>query len=1126
MRLTLTIVAALSCAMTFAQDITAKLTDKAIVLEGGGALGKLELSYPKLGGSSGGERKGPTGVKLDGNKAALTYADGGQIALTLNKDNVAFSFVSAPGGLKDYQYQLLIPLDHSKGSSWKIGDKEGAFPAERGKTKLYQGNTGSFMLASADKKKLWMLFPETFSWTELQDYREWNWQTFGLVFVTPYNADKKVIVVPFGSSLEAVKKVHVEPPADSGGAAAKPKVNSEFAARLNDKGVGLACGNMGVFELPYPKITIDGAKAGPIEKRTEGNKAFLKYKNNGAAELELFRDKYVLTFTQIPGNAKNIHLEMFIPFTFCDVGKWRIDGTEGTFPKEKKPGGKLFQGHSKRLMIADVNNSQLNIEVPENSYLELQDNREWGWNIFWFSASKPLTPDNKTFTVKFNRDVSGYKQAKLVDAFGQIPRDFPGKVKSEDELKQDVATENAYYNSLQKMPYKTNNFGGLAGSGQKLGLKKTGFFHVEKKADGKWVLVDPAGDAFFHLGVCTFGAGGEDATLIEGRREAFEWLPPREGAFKDAWNENSWWNSRAVSFYKANVIRKYGAYDRVTHTERLIDRVKKLGFNSGGAFSGSSDIFRTQKFPYVSTLPLGKFDFTEEVPGVRGMFDPFAEKSITKMDELFSKSVAKNADEPLIIGYFLANEQGMEDIPRAIPALNGKHPCKVKLIEMLQNKYKTIDAFNQAWNMKEASFDALKDKGLPVTTKAAFADMQAYTEFFIDAYCALITKTFRKYDKNHMLIGNRWQPSTANNEILCRVTGKYMDVISVNYYCLGVDASFIRRIYDWTGGKPQFWSEFFFTAEKESNVAAFNADMGTQALRGQAYRYYIETAASLGFVVGIEWFTLLDQAATGRFFEGFNGERTNTGLFNVADRPYKDMFVEMNKAHTEIYDVWLNGKMPFVLNDPRISANSSGTKTVTAAHPVGAIKIDGKLDGWPLRPPEMIPSSRVTMGRDANGLEGGFKVAWDDKFLYLLVTVTDNTPMINKQTKPDRYWNGDCIELFIGSENVEKGGPLLFSDRHILINASGDNMTYVGNVAQQPALETAVVPAIGGKGYTVEAKIPWSVLDTQPKEGQQLLFDIGIGNSDGDLRNVQIMWNGRGRNSSDRSAWGRLKLVP
>src|SRR5690606_23764159 len=121
------------------------------------------------------------------------------------------------------------------------------------------------------------------------------------------------------------------------------------------------------------------------------------------------------------------------------------------------------------------------------------------------------------------------------------------------------------------------------------------------------------------------------------------------------------------------------------------------------------------------------------------------------------------------------------DIPRAVPQLSGKYAAKRKLVEILKTKYATIAEFNEAWGVNVADFDALADTALPVATKAAYADMQEYTELFLEEYYKFISETFRKYDKNHLMVASRWQPGTANNETLCRVAGKYMDIISINY---------------------------------------------------------------------------------------------------------------------------------------------------------------------------------------------------------------------------------------------------------------------------------------------------------------------------------------------------------
>lgn len=56
---------------------------------------------------------------------------------------------------------------------------------------------------------------------------------------------------------------------------------------------------------------------------------------------------------------------------------------------------------------------------------------------------------------------------------------------------------------------------------------------------------------------------------------------------------------------------------------------------------------------------------------------------------------------------------------------------------------------------------------------------------------------------------------------------------------------------------------------------------------------------------GTEWFTLIDQSATGRFFLGKVGESYNTGLLSVTDRPYRDLWQEMRDAHLEVVELFL-----------------------------------------------------------------------------------------------------------------------------------------------------------------------------------------------------------------------------
>jgi hypothetical protein len=891
-------------------------------------------------------------------------------------------------------------------------------------------------------------------------------------------------------------------------------------------GIDINAGTFGTFTLGYPSLDVGQAKPlDPIGRAAAGNHATLKYAGGTQVDVNIGLDGAITyTFTNPPAGLKTYRMSMLIDFGFREGGSWRMgDGAPSLFPKDKPAKPHLYQGNARTFMLTNFEGKNLAFEIPAYSYEELTDNREWNWKIFNWMFIAPFDSNNPQGVVTVRENTAGAKRVVVVDRFGQdAAMDFPGKVKSEEELKRDVARDETYYGALH--PPQRDAYGGLPGSKERLSLQKTGFFHVEKKS-GRWLLADPEGNACFHLGICGFQPG-DDYTYIKGRQQIYEWLPPYEGAFNAAYFPEPYWSRDTFSFYIANLIRKYGRYDPEALSGRMISRVRQLGFNAVGAFSGVTRADRTAKFPWVSMLPLDAGALGSRIEGLRDLFDPFDPQAAEKMDRMFAGPVAASANEPLLIGYFLGNEQAFEDIPRVVPGLKADRAAKQQLVRMLQEKYRAIAAFNTAWGMHAADFEALRDTALPVVTSDAAADMNEFTGRFIDAYYRLVRATFRKYDPNHMLIGSRWQPITANNEQLCRIAGKYCEMLSLNYYTYGVDKAFLKRLYDWGGGRPFMLSEFYWSAPAESGLPG-GAEVKTQSERGLAYRNYVEQAASTGFVVGIEWFILIDQARTGRWFQQYNGEKANTGLFSVADRPYKAFLAEAMKANYNVYDVFLGQKPPFAWDDPRFQSRGAGQKVVGIPHVPGPIKLDGRRDGWPGIPPETVASSRLVIGADPTGFDGSFRLCWDDKNLYVMVQVTDPTPMRNNQRGSD-LWNGDGVELFVGPEDLDQGGALRFTDRQVLLSAAKlapDNRSYIAHAPAQVPCDVSVTPAVNGKGYLLEAAIPFTALGFMPHEGQVIRFDLAIDDGDGDGRQRQLMWNGSARNSGDRTDWGRARFV-
>jgi hypothetical protein len=682
------------------------------------------------------------------------------------------------------------------------------------------------------------------------------------------------------------------------------------AAELQSTGAGIeiSAGSLGSFTLTYPEFD-------PVYKQIEvkaaGANATVRYEGGAECVVAISKDEIDLTFKGVPAGVKSWKMSALIDIGFAKGGEWKIAEKEGKFPAEKSTPPQFASLNSTGFLLKNAQGQSLSFTTPDYSFQQLTDNREWNWAIYNWYFMVPYNPDQPTAKVRITSDLASV--VKLIDPFGQSLKDsFPNKLKSLEDLKADVEVDKGYYASIETP--KLDRFGGQAGSAEALGLKKTGFFHVEQKQEKSW-LVDPDGNAFFHLGVCGF-APSDDYTYVTGREGIYEWLPKAEGEFASAFRPGD--GDAHFSFYLANVIRKFGApYDYETHAARMIERVRKWGFNSIGAFSLTPQQAHVKAdFPYVTSLPINAWEGVPRIPGVHEVWDPYDAATGQKIAENLARELPARANDPLLIGYFIVNEPRYDEISRVVPSLTGKQACKRRLVAVLKDKYHSVDVFNTAWQLKAASFDELIDIGLAVTTDAAKADMKAYVGAFMENYFAQIEKLFRQHDKNHLLLGSRLQPVTMNDEQLCRMMGRHLDVVSYNYYTMGVDTAALKRFHEWTGNKPMMLSEFFWSSPKDSGLVG-GREVSSQQERGLAYRNYVEQSASLGFVIGIEWFTLIDQATTGRWFSKYNGESYNTGLVSVADRPWKDMLAEMMKTNHAIYDLLLGKRPPFAWDDPR-----------------------------------------------------------------------------------------------------------------------------------------------------------------------------------------------------------------
>ena len=172
----------------------------------------------------------------------------------------------------------------------------------------------------------------------------------------------------------------------------------------------------------------------------------------------------------------------------------------------------------------------------------------------------------------------------LIDRYGQwIPENWPDKAHSDEQLR---ALWNADRLGGADFPFCP------LGGDRTQQLLATGFFRTERE-NGTWMFVDPHGHPFFSTGMDLVGyQEGSFATDVRRREFLFEQLPSEGPA---------WLAPGQVSFYVANIVRRYGHDWQRKWTDNAIARLNDWGFNTIANWSDYG-IATKSGMPYVVPL--------------------------------------------------------------------------------------------------------------------------------------------------------------------------------------------------------------------------------------------------------------------------------------------------------------------------------------------------------------------------------------------------------------------------------------------------------------------------------------------------------------------------------------------
>ncbi len=536
----------------------------------------------------------------------------------------------------------------------------------------------------------------------------------------------------------------------------------------------------------------------------------------------------------------------------------------------------------------------------------------------------------------------------LTDKYGQWAKnDFPGKVKSDEQLTAESQRELAAYQD--SLPAGRSVFGGWL-NGPK--LEATGFYRPEKVGD-QWSLVDPEGNLFYSFGIANVrmantstvtGFDFDQSKIIqrvagdltpedslglnrvpvqavptryvasELRANMFNWLPSYEEPLGKHFGYRREVHTGAVergetfSFYQANLERKYGSDYITKWRDVTVQRMRNWGFTSFGNWVDPM-FYQLNKFPYFANgWIIGDFktvssgnDYWSALPDP---FDPeFTERTIATVTAIANEV----ADNPYCVGVFIDNEKswGATSSPDSqfgivIHTLSrdaNESPAKNAFAQAIEQKYQNIEALNKAWNTKILGWESFYS-GVPQGegfTDAQLEDFSTLMSLYAGEYFKIVSTELKKVMPNHMYMGARFADWGMTPEVV-NSAAKYADVMSYNFYKEGMHPSAWTFLEDID--KPSIIGEFHMGATDTGLLNPGLVHAESQTERAQMYVDYMHSVIDIPYFVGAHWFQYTDSPLTGR---AYDGENYNVGFVSVTDTPYPEMVEAVEQVSSALY---------------------------------------------------------------------------------------------------------------------------------------------------------------------------------------------------------------------------------
>lgn len=390
------------------------------------------------------------------------------------------------------------------------------------------------------------------------------------------------------------------------------------------------------------------------------------------------------------------------------------------------------------------------------------------------------------------------------------------------------------------------------GGNSELKQRATGYFYT-KRIKKRWWLIDPDGHLYVHKGVNSVNQVRSDGA-------------------------------------KAALVKKFGDNQRWADATTLL--IREHGFTGLGAWSDSAKLRKVERplvyskiWNFMSTYG-SKRGGTYQRPGNTGypndsifVFDPEFE---THCDE-YAKQLAETKNDPWLLGHFSDNE-----LPLWRSSLRN-------YLELPDTDHGHIAA--KKWlrrkHGKKANSENITDQ-----------DEKDFLGFIATRYFRIVSKAIKKHDPNHLYLGSRFNGRVTKYPEVYKAAGKYLDVVSVNYYHAWTPDP--KRLSMWANEsrRPIIITEWY--AKGMDSGLANHSGAGwlvkTQEDRGKFYQNFTLGLMESKVCIGWDWFKYIDNDPEAKRVDPSNTD-SNKGIVSNRYDPYEPLLASMREINDRSYKI-------------------------------------------------------------------------------------------------------------------------------------------------------------------------------------------------------------------------------